>query len=174
MKMEIKRDRYTIRPWRMSDAADLAKFADNINVWNNMRDGFPHPYGESDAVAFISMCGKTVPPTNFAIEVDGQAVGGVGYMPQTDVERFSAETGYWLAEPYWGQGIVTGVMKDLVAYVWNNTEIVRLYATIFGFNAASARVLEKAGFKRVGILEKSAFKNGRFIDKILYEIVKKD
>lgn len=172
--MEIKRDKYTIRPWRMSDAAALAEYADNINIWRNMRDGFPYPYTERDAAAFISMCEKMSPPTNFAIEIDGRAVGGVGYMPQTDVERFSAETGYWLAEPYWGRGIVTAVMKDLVDYVWAHTTIVRLYATIFGFNTASGRVLEKAGFRKVGILEKSAFKNGRFIDKILYEIVKKD
>ena len=172
--MEIKRDNYTIRPWRMSDAAGLAEYANNLHVWNNMRDGFPHPYSERDAVAFIAMCEKAVPPTNFAIVVNGRAVGGVGYFPQTDVERFSAETGYWLAEPYWGQGIVTAVMKDLVDYVWAHTTIVRLYAAIFGFNDASGRVLEKAGFRKVGILERAAFKNGRFIDKILYEIVKKE
>ena len=171
--MEIKRSEYTIRPWRMSDAPDLPKSANNIHIWNNMRDGFPYPYTESDAVAFIAACEKMTPVTNFAIEIEGQAVGGVGYMRQTDVERFSAETGYWLAEPYWGQGIIPAVMKDLVDYVWDNTEIVRLYAGIFAFNAASGRVLEKVGFRKIGVLEKSAFKNGRFIDKILYEIIKK-
>jgi len=170
--MEIKREPYTIRPWRMSDAADLARSANNINIWRNMRDGFPYPYAESDAVDFISMCEQMRPVTNFAIEVDGKAVGGVGYQPHTDVERFSAETGYWLAEPYWGRGIVAGVMADLIDYVWNHTEIVRLYAGIFAFNAASGRVLEKTGFRRVGVLEKAAFKEGRFVDKVLYEIVK--
>lgn len=172
--MEIKREKYTIRPWRMSDVPSLAEYANNINVWNNMRDGFPYPYGEEDAVAFISLCEKAHPQTNFTIEVDGRAAGGIGYLPQTDVERFSAEIGYWLAESYWGRGIVAAAMEDMVEYLWKNTEIVRLYATIFGFNDASARVLEKVGFRRVGVLEKSAFKNGRFIDKLLYEIVKKD
>jgi RimJ/RimL family protein N-acetyltransferase len=171
--MEIKKDLYTIRPWRLSDAPSLAQAANNLNVWQNLRDGFPHPYTEADGVAFITMSNAADPVTNFAIEVDGAAVGGIGWVPHGDVERFSAEFGYWLAEPHWGRGIMSAAVRDFVDHLFENTEIVRLYAGIFAFNAASGRVLEKADFRRVGILERAAFKNGRFVDKILYELVKK-
>ncbi len=129
---------------------------------------------EADAVAFITMSTEADPVTNFAIEVDGAAVGGIGWVPHGDVERFSAEFGYWLAEPCWGRGIMTAVVNDFVEWVFENTDIIRLYAGIFAFNAASGRVLEKAGFRRVGTLEKAAFKNGRFVDKVLYELVKRE
>jgi RimJ/RimL family protein N-acetyltransferase len=170
--MEIEREKYTIRPWRPSDAPSLKQAADNIRLWRNLRDGFPHPYTEADAAAFIAMSAQADPVTNFAIEIDGAAAGGIGYVPHGDVERFSAEFGYWLAEPYWNRGIMTAVVGDFVEFVRTATDIVRLYAGIFAFNGASGRVLEKAGFRRVGTLEKAAFKNGRFVDKILYELVK--
>ena len=172
--MEIHKEAYTLRPWQLSDAPSLAQAADNFNVWQNMRDGLPHPYTETDAVAFITMSSQADPVTNFAIVVEGAAVGGIGWVPHSDVERFSAEFGYWLAEPLWGRGIMSAVVNDFVDFVFTETAIIRLYAGIFAFNAASGRVLEKAGFRRVGLLEKAAFKNGRFIDKILYERVKKD
>ncbi len=172
--MEIKKENYTLRPWRLSDAPSLAQSADNPNVWRNMRDGFPNPYTEADGVAFITMSTQADPVTNFAIVVDDQAVGGIGWVPHGDVERFSAEFGYWLAEPCWGRGLMSAVVCDFVDYIWRETDLVRLYAGIFAFNAASGRVLEKAGFRRVGVLEKAAFKNGKFLDKVLYELVKKD
>ncbi len=170
----IKKEAYTIRPWRLSDAPSLAQSADNLNVWQNMRDGFSHPYTEADGVAFITMSMQADPVTNFAIVIDDQAVGGIGWVPHGDVERFSAEFGYWLAEPCWGRGLMSAVVRDFVDYIWRETDLVRLYAGIFAFNAASGRVLEKAGFRRVGILEKAAFKNGKFIDKVLYELIKKE
>jgi RimJ/RimL family protein N-acetyltransferase len=170
--MEIKKANYTIRPWRMTDVPSLARAANNINVWQNLRDGFPHPYAEADGAAFIAMSNAADPVTNFAIEVDGSAVGGIGWVPRSDVERFSAEFGYWLAEPYWGRGIMSAAVRDFVDHLFEHTEIVRLYAGIFAFNAASGRVLEKTGFRRVGTLEKAAFKNGKFTDKVLYELVK--
>lgn len=172
--MTIEKENYIVRPWRLSDAPSLAQSANNIRVWQNVRDGFPNPYTEADAVAFITMSSQADPVTNFAIVVDGAAVGGIGWVPHGDVERFSAEFGYWLAEPLWGRGIMSAVVNDFVDFVFAKTDIVRLYAGIFAFNEASGRVLEKAGFRRVGTLEKAAFKNGRFTDKILYEQVKKD
>ena len=172
--MEIKSNKFTLRPWRMSDVEALARNANNIEIWNNMRDGFPYPYTEEDARTYIGMVAEVDPPTNFTIEIDGEAAGGIGFVPQTDVEQFSAEMGYWLAEPYWGKGITSEAVKCLVEFVWTTTPIVRLYAGAFGFNDASQKVLEKAGFRRVGVLKKSAYKNGKFIDKALYEIVKEE
>lgn len=172
--MKIERKNYTIRPWRISDTENLARYADNIKIWNNVRDAFPHPYTTKDAEAFIGFTNRKLSIEDFAIEVDGHAVGGIGFVPQLDVERFSAEIGYWIGEPFWNRGIVTAVVKDLIDYIWAHTTIIRIFSPVYDFNTASQRVLEKAGFRRVGILEKAALKNGQLCDFHFFELVKPD
>jgi RimJ/RimL family protein N-acetyltransferase len=170
--MAIQKESFMLRPWEEGDAASLVENANNFNVWRNLRDSFPHPYTEADGRYFIETA-KSKPATqDFAIVVDGKAAGGIGVVPLTDVERFSVEIGYWIGEPYWGKGIVTQAVQTMTAYLFEHTNIVRLFAPVFAHNTASARVLEKSGFRRVGILEKAAFKNNRFEDMLYYERVK--
>ncbi len=170
--MKIDRNMFAIRPWEIEDVASLAEQANNIRIWNNVRDYFPHPYTEIDAHEFIRMVSDKDGYYDFAIEIGGRAVGGVGFIPGTDVERISAEVGYWLGEAYWGRGIATEALRALAGYVFETTEITRLFATVFEFNAASMRVLEKAGFSKVGVLHRAALKNDRVIDLHYYELLK--
>lgn len=166
--------KYVLRVWSKSDAESLAKHANNINIWNNLRDGFPHPYSKKDALSYISMVRDKPRMEDVAIVIDGKAVGGVGFVTGKDVERLNAEIGYWLAEPYWGQGIVCEALKEMVDYVFSRTEIIRLYAVVFEHNTSSMRVLEKAGFSKVGVLKKACIKNEKIIDLHHYELVKEE
>lgn len=172
--MKIEKEGYTIRPWQIQDTEPLAKYLNNINIWNNLRDSLPFPYTKENAETFISMNLNDSNPKNFAIVVDGEAVGGIGIIPKQDIERLSAEIGYWLAEPFWGKGIVSSVIKDYSKYIFENTEIIRLFAITFDNNIASQRVLEKAGFTKLCIMHKAAVKNGRVMDIPYYELVKND
>lgn len=164
--------RYELRPWSLSDCRSLAEYANNIHVWNNLRDGFPSPYTEEDVRVYIANTLTKDCVQDFAIIVDGKAVGGIGFIPQVDVERYSAEIGYWLGEPYWGCGIMSKVVSEVVEYVFATTELVRLYASVFESNPASRKVLEKCGFRLVGIMHKAVRKNDRWVDMCYYEILK--
>ena len=164
---------FLLREWQLSDKKSLAENANNINIWNNVRDYFPHPYTESDAEQFIRMVlNKPKPLTDYAIEIDGQAAGGIGVVPQTDVSRITTEIGYWLGEKYWNRGIMTNAVKQMVEYTFEYFHATKIFATIFDFNIPSMRVLEKAGFVREAILKKSAIKNGKTIDLYYYGFFK--
>jgi ribosomal-protein-alanine N-acetyltransferase len=166
--MQLSLKACDVRSWRASDAASLQKGADNRNIWINLRDAFPHPYRKSDARAFIRMARQRVPETMFAIAVNGEAVGGVGFVLHPDVERVSAEIGYWLAEPFWGRGITTEALVAVTAHAIGAHGLTRVYAVPFAWNAASCRVLEKAGYVLEARLRRSAIKDGRITDQMQY------
>jgi RimJ/RimL family protein N-acetyltransferase len=164
---------FKLREWRLSDAASLAENANNIHIWNNVRDYFPHPYSEEDGKDFIeTVLAKPDPATDMAIVVNGKAVGGIGIVLQSDVERISAEIGYWLGENYWNKGIMTEVVKQMTTYAFVNFPLRKIYAPVFDFNIASQKVLQKAGFEREAILKQAAIKNGKVIDEHYYSVLK--
>jgi len=164
--------KFTLRPFRESDAESIAKYANNPKIAANLTDGFPNPYGLDDAKKFLSMAIQNEPYTIFAIEINGEACGSIGIFVQSDIHRKSAECGYWLAEPYWGKGIIPEAIKQIVDYGFRTFDIVRIYARPFSFNKASQRVLEKAGFTLEATLKKACFKNGKFCDEMIYSIVR--
>ena len=165
---------FKLRDWCLSDCESLARQADNIRIWSNVRDIFPHPYTPNDAVVFISSAiSKPRPAVDRAIDIDGEAVGGIGIVLQYDVERISAEIGYWLGESFWNKGIMTEAVKQMVTYAFISFPLSKLYAPVYEYNLASMRVLEKAGFEKEGILKKAAIKNGRVIDILYYGLIKK-
>jgi RimJ/RimL family protein N-acetyltransferase len=166
--MKLVLDRCTVRSWREEDAPSLARYANNRNVWINLRDRFPHPYGLADAESFIGQSLAADPETVFAIEVGGEAAGGIGFGLRGDVERLSAEIGYWLGEPFWNRGIMTEALVAVTAHAISAHGLVRVYALPFEWNDGSVRVLEKAGYRREARLRKSAIKDGRIIDQFLY------
>ncbi len=92
-----------MRPWRASDLDSLAHHADNRAIWLNLRDRFPHPYSRTDAEEFLDRAASLSPQIFFAIDLDGEAVGGVGIVPADDIERISGELGYWVGEEHWGK-----------------------------------------------------------------------
>lgn len=108
----------------------------------------------------------------FAITVDGKAVGSIGVFRQGNIHRLTAELGYYIAEEYWGRGLMTHAVQQACQYVFNNSDIIRIYAEPFAYNTASCRVLEKAGFQYEGTLRNNAIKNGKIIDMRLYALLK--
>ena len=161
---------FTLRPWRLTDLNSLVHHANNAHIARNLTNAFPHPYTPDDGLAFIEMTGTHQPVRIFAIEVAGEAVGGIGVHPQGDVFIKNAELGYWLAEPYWGRGIVTGAVREITAYAFRHFDIDRLFARPFGSNIGSQRVLEKAGFTLEAHLKGTIFKNGTTVDELIYAI----
>lgn len=169
--MQLVGARCTLRPWHPGDAEALAVYANNEKIARNLRDRFPHPYTLRDAKAFIQSCANVRPPLSCAIVVDRDAIGGIGISPGSDVERFSAEIGYWLGEPFWGRGITTEAVQLMSAYAFDSCRLLRLFAVPFADNLASTRVLEKAGYTREAILRSSAVKAGTVRDQALYALV---
>lgn len=169
--MYLELDAYCIRDWRMADAASIAAYANNRKIWLNLRDAFPHPYTLADAEAFIAMVNAPDRVTVFAIATPSEAIGSIGLMPGEDVHRFTAEMGYWLAEPYWGKGIMTRAVKALTAYALGELKFRRIFAEPYATNPASAKVLEKAGFTCEGLLRANVFKDGQVLDQFLYSYI---
>lgn len=166
--MPLALSRGSLRPWRRGDEPSLVRYANNRNIWRNLRDRFPHPYTAADADAWITKAEAEAPVTSHAIVVDGETVGGVGVDLGTDVRRRSAEIGYWLGEAMWGRGIATEALKAITAEAFKRFDITRLYALPFADHVASVRVLEKAGYVREGHLRRSAIKDGQVRDQLLF------
>lgn len=166
--LHLEGSRCIVRDWRKSDAESLVRHADNVNVAKHLRDRFPNPYTRQDARAFLKHAAASDDPTNLAIEVDGDAVGAIGYVPGRDVERFSAEIGYWLGETMWGRGIVSDALMVLTDHAFARMNVLRMFALPFADNPGSVRVLEKAGYTREGFLRSSSVKYGVVKDQLLY------
>jgi [ribosomal protein S5]-alanine N-acetyltransferase len=166
--MELDLNICRVRSWRRSDLASLVRHADSRRIWLNLRDMFPSPYTEEAGRLWLAHATSASPETNFAIEVGGAAVGGIGFIPGRDVERISAEVGYWLGEEYWGRGIATAAVAATSDFAFANFDLHRLFALPFAENIASRRVLEKAGYRLEAILRTSAVKDGRIQDQALY------
>ena len=163
-----------IRSWKIEDAQDLAKALSNKKIQDNLRDGLPFPYTVSDAQSFISAMLSADPDKTYAwaITVDDIAVGSIGVFRNSNVHRLTAEIGYYVAEEWWGKGVMTEAVTQACRYIFENTDIVRIHAEPYSFNTASCRVLEKAGFVYEGTLRKNAIKNGQLTDMKMYAMVK--
>lgn len=170
--MELRGTGFTLRGWFEGDEQSLQKHADNPNVSAFLMDRFPYPYTMQDATNWIAFMQNQQPITNFAIVIDGQVCGGITVDLMDDVNRKTAEIGYWLAEPYWGRGIATEAVKIITGYTFKNLDIIRLQAGVYHKNTASMRVLEKAGYVKEGVMRNAVIKNGVVMDKHMYAILK--
>lgn len=157
-----------VRSWRDGDEETLPRHANNRKVWLNLRDRFPHPYTRSHAEEFIKRIKGVTPATNFAIDVEGEAVGGIGLVLHDDVERCSAEIGYWLGESFWGRGIMTAALVTVTEFAFKEFNLTRVFAVPYARNAASLRILEKAGYLFEGVMRRSAIKDGVVLDQLMY------
>lgn len=165
-----------IRKWKLTDAKDIAVALSNKKIQDNLRDGLPYPYSEQDGVDYISsMLSANANETfAFAITLDDKAIGSIGVFRQQNIHRQTAEMGYYIAEEYWGKGIMTDAVKQICKYVFKNSDILRIYAEPFAYNAGSCRVLEKAGFQYEGTLRNNAVKNGKVIDMKMYSLLREE
>ena len=161
---------FKLRTWTRADIPALAKYLNNKKIWDNCRDALPYPYTEKDAEQFISFVEGQSEQNNYCIDINHKAAGNISFIRGTDVERYNAELGYWLAEPYWNLGIMTEAIKQAVEDYLSHSDTVRIHAHVYENNLASMKVLEKAGFHKCGILRKACFKNGRFVDCHCYEL----
>jgi RimJ/RimL family protein N-acetyltransferase len=161
-----------VREFRPGDEASLAQHANDRRVWRNLKDAFPHPYTLDHARGWVAYNLAESVPHHFAIVVEDQVVGGIGLDFRADIWRHSAELGYWLAPDYWGRGIMSSALRAVVDYAFETFAINRLWAGAFDWNPASLRVLEKAGFLYEARLSKSAFKDGEFVDELIYALVR--
>jgi RimJ/RimL family protein N-acetyltransferase len=170
--MEFRARECTVRTYRMADAADLARHGTDRRVWLGLRDRFPHPFTQADGEEYIGRMLEQATPTAFAIVVDDEPVGGISLHVGTDIERITAELGYWIGTDYWGRGITTVAVKLVTRYAFDGLGLERVFAVPFVHNLASARVLEKAGYTREAVMRKSALKDGKVLDQYLYAIVR--
>lgn len=161
---------FLLRPWNNNDLPSLVKYGNNWNVAKNLTNRFPHPYTEQDGQSFIAMATSDDPIHIFAIDINEEAAGGIGLHPQSDIFIKNAELGYWLGEPFWGQKIISNAIKQVVDFGFLTYDIDRIFARPFGTNIVSQRVLEKNNFKLEGRFEKVLFKNGVYLDELVYAI----
>ncbi len=163
-----------IRPWQTEDAENIAEALNNKKIQNNLRDGIPFPYTAEDAKEYITamLTADKEMTYAFAITIGDKAIGSIGVFRKDNIHIRTAEMGYYVAEPYWGMGIGTSAVKQAGKYIFENTDIVRIFAEPFADNAASCRILEKSGFQCEGILRKNAVKNGKILDMKMYALVK--
>jgi len=162
-------ERILLRQWATTDADALVRLADNRKIWFNVKNRFPDPYTRVDAESWIAHCeSETGKCTQFAIDLDGVAIGGIGIDPLTDVQRLTADIGYWIGEPYWGNGIATAALIEMTRYAFAEFPFERIQALVFEWNPASRRVLEKAGYALEAQLARSIVKDGRLGDGFLY------
>jgi ribosomal-protein-alanine N-acetyltransferase len=162
-----------VRDWAAGDVHSLVRHANNRNVWINLRDRFPHPYTETTARQFLAHVSQQDPTTVWAIEVDGEAAGGIGLVILSDIERVSAEIGYWLGEAFWGRGVTTEALRAVTAEAFRRFDLRRIFALPFADNTASIRVLEKVGYTLEGQMPDSAIKDGVVRDQRMYGAYKK-
>ncbi|MBA2612620.1 MAG: GNAT family N-acetyltransferase [Bacteroidetes bacterium] len=161
---------FTLRPWTIDDLESLIKNGNNKEIAKNMTNKFPHPYTEENGRSFIEFATTSTSSCVFAIDVNEKAVGGIGLHLQDDIHCRNAELGYWLGEAFWGKGIITKAITQMVDHGFKSFEIDRIFARPFGINLASQKVLEKAGFKLEARFEKVLFKNGEYLDEMVYAI----
>jgi len=157
-----------LRPWRESDQEALVRHANNHRVWRNLTHTFPHPYALADAEHWLSIANTDPRSIHLAIELQGQAIGGVGAIAGTGISVATADFGYWLGESFWGRGLATAAASAFKEHLVRSKRFARLQAPVFAWNPASMQVLEKVGFSREGVLRNSVTKDGELIDSVMY------
>lgn len=164
----------TIRKWNLNDAKELSEAISNKKVQDNLRDGLPYPYTKQDGEEFIRemLSADEASVFAFAVTYNDKVIGSIGVFRQSNIHYRTAELGYYIAEEYWGKGIMTDAVKQICSYVFSNSDIIRIYAEPFSDNTASCRVLEKAGFTFEGTLHQNAVKNGRVLDMRMYAVMR--
>ena len=163
-----------LRKWQMEDARQLSEMLYNQKILANLRDGLSFPYTIDDAKEYIKAMLDADQDQTFAYAItdEKRVIGSIGVFRKDNIHFQTAELGYYIAEPDWGQGHGTRAVKQIGELIFETTDIIRIFAEPFARNLGSCRILEKAGFQLEGILRKNALKNGRTEDMKLYALVR--
>lgn len=154
----------TLRDYAPNDLKPLLALANNKRVSRYLVYTFPYPYTRADAEWWLSTGIKADGTVTKAIEQNGDFVGSVGLTLQVGWRDHLAEMGYWLGEPYWGQGIATQAVQQMTEYAFSSLKLQKLYAPILAPNQGSMRVVEKCGYTLEGVLKQEVFKDGQYYD----------
>ena len=167
-------EKIVLRTWRLSDREALLKYINNHDVWINLSDRIPHPYLEANADQWLKGRQNKTPQVDFAIDLEGEAIGGIGFELLQGIYRITANIGYWLAQPFWGRGIGSKALARATQYGLQELGLERLQAEVFAHNRASARILEKCGYQLEATLRRNTIKDGRIHDSLLYARLRAD
>ncbi len=172
---KLRTERCLLRRFEPDDAERLAEVANDRRISRNLTDAFPYPYTVADAEAWIEATRRLDPSRHFAIDVGGKLVGGIGVEPKTGEKQHVAGIGYWLAPTHWGRGYATEVLGAMIEYVFETfPDILRLVASVYDWNPASGRVLEKCGFRKEATLRKAVAKDGEVTDEHIYRLLREE
>ncbi|MGB5832287.1 MAG: GNAT family N-acetyltransferase, partial [Thiohalocapsa sp.] len=160
----IGKSMLNLRDYRKTDAGRLVELANNERVSRYLIDTFPHPYRLQNAEGWISTGCREPGTITKVIELDGCFVGSIGLTLQSGWRSHLAEVGYWLGEPYWGQGLASTALARMSEHAFAELGCHKLFAPVMAPNRASMRVLLKSGFRLVGIMADEVAKQGRFYD----------
>ena len=163
-----------LREWVPADRDSLVAEANDRAVWRNLISTFPSPYTNQDADEWIARCRAQRPPRDLVIDREGRLIGVCGVDLGEGVSRYTGSVGYWLGRRHWNQGVATSVLASFLDYIWDTFDVQRLQAEVFSWNPASARVLEKNGFRLEGTRCKAIFKDGELIDEWMYTLFRPD
>ena len=175
MNIEVTEDIFLSQVTR-KDKPSLIKYLNDIDIYNNTSN-IPHPYTARDADWWIKHVkdkrkenGRL---TNFVIRDENfNLIGGVGFHLKYGIDSFKDEIGYWLAKDFWNKGIMTKVIKKFCEIGFAENNLIRIEAIVFENNFASARVLEKNGFAKEGLLKKYLLKDGCALNVLIYSLIK--
>ena len=148
--VRIEGEGFLLRAWRQDDLDSLLRHADDPQVPRGLSERFPHPYTRADGEAFLAGHVVDFRHPVFAIEIDGEACGGIGVRPHAGERGHAAELGYWLGRVHWGQGHMTRVVAAYLGWAVPALALRRIEANVLDTNPASARVLVKNGFVEEG------------------------
>ena len=159
----------TLRPWRLDDVAALPQIANDPDVTRYLSHRFPSPYTRADADTWIRIQLAEPDVRNWAIEVDGMLAGGIGLTAGTLEHAGSIAIGYWVGKRFWGRGVASDALRAATAHVVATLRPRRLWANVMGANAASARVLENAGYVREATLARAIVdRHGTTHDELIF------
>lgn len=153
-----------LRDYTLEIAEAFTSYKNNPVIFNSGYDKVPNPYTLENAIDFITLQIKEEPATRKLIYWNNQFVGEIGIIILADVFRLGAEMGYFIAEPFWGNGIASKAIQLMIEYTFANFNIIRIEAGVFSFNKQSMRVLEKNGFYLESIKKNAVIKNGKILD----------
>lgn len=170
-KLKEKKDVIRLKLLSAADIDSMITVGNNKKIWDNLTDGFPHPFTKEAAIAFLERVAKSDPVTVHGIEWNGIHVGNIGLHPQSDIYSKTAELGYFVGEDYWGRGIATEAIRLACDYGFNVLDLNRIEAGVFEYNLPSMHILEKNGFKKEGIALKRGVKNEKVMDIHQYALI---
>lgn len=148
-----------------ADASAIIAIAGDWDVARRL-GRIPHPYTQADFRFFIERVVQSEPTWAIVVKESAELVGVIGLVPHG--ESRSAELGYYVGQPYWGQGLATEAAEAIVRMALEVNGYAKLTSAYHADNPASGRVLAKLGFKPVGRSSRPCLAEGK--DKASIEV----